>query len=84
MKELKIHYAYISKFNEEFTHSMKLFLPSSFIENLGGPEKIKTIVTHIIEHMCYEYGLIRTFDENLINYATKGSLILLRSEQHLL
>lgn len=37
-------------------------MPSTFINDLGGFEKIKLVITKLLEHFCYENGILSSFD----------------------
>ncbi|KAL4472335.1 hypothetical protein ABPG72_002818 [Tetrahymena utriculariae] len=84
MKELSLPSHLIREFQDKFLNTIKSFMPQTLIDDLGGLEKIKTIIQKLLEHLCYENGIIPAFDGQLVNVVSEGVVGLLRSDYSIL
>ncbi|EAS01199.2 hypothetical protein TTHERM_00318620 (macronuclear) [Tetrahymena thermophila SB210] len=84
MKELCLPPHLIREFQEKFLGAIKSFMPQTLIDDFGGLEKIKVIIQKLLEHLCYENGIIPAFDGQLVNLVSEGVVSLLRSDNNVL
>ncbi|KAL4450922.1 hypothetical protein ABPG74_011764 [Tetrahymena malaccensis] len=84
MKELSLPSHLIREFQDKFQNTIKSFMPQTLIDDLGGLEKIKVVIQKLLEHLCYENGIIPAFDGQLVNVVGEGVISLLRSDNSML
>lgn len=58
MRELSVSSSLVRAFYECFTSAIKSILPSSFLKDLGGFDKLRELIVNILEHLCFETGMI--------------------------